>query len=161
VLVNEALDTTALLALGDRVDGWLHSALDENPAMLAVDRGGTDECGPGERRWYVRLHGDEKEFTTVWLTLAQRTLRYETYVIPAPAEHALELYEHVLRRNERLVGAHFSIGMEDAIYLRGEMPVALVSAGEVDRVIGTLFATVEQCFGALVAIAFPHWAAQR
>ena len=60
----------------------------------------------------------------MWLTLGQRTLRYETYVMPAPEENAAELYEHLLRRNERLVGAHFSIGIEDAVFLRGELPRA-------------------------------------
>ena len=59
----------------------------------------------------------------MWLTLGQRTLRYETYVMPAPEENAAELYEHLLRRNERLVGAHFSIGIEDAVFLRGELGV--------------------------------------
>jgi hypothetical protein len=157
VLVNDALDAVALAELGDAVDSWLHASLDENPAMLAVDRGGVDDCAPGERRWYVRLHGDEKEYTTIWFTLAQRTLRYETYVLPAPVANAAELYEQLLRRNERLVGVHFSIGIEDAVFLRGELPVGLVTAGEVDRIIGTLFATVEQCFKPLAHLAFPDW----
>ena len=102
---------------------------------MAVDRA-TD----GPVRWYVRMRGDEKEFTTVWLTLGQRTLRYETYVLPAPEENAAELYENLLRRNERLVGAHFSIGIEDAVFLRGEMPVGMVSLDELDRALGTLYA---------------------
>ena len=51
-------------------------------------------------RWYVRMRGDDKDFTTVWFTLGQRTLRYETYVMPAPEENDGELYEHLLRRNE-------------------------------------------------------------
>ena len=70
----------------------------------------------------MRLRGEDKDLTTVWLTLGQRTLRYETYVMPAPEENAAELYEHLLRRNERLVGAHFAIGVEDAVFLRGELP---------------------------------------
>ena len=105
-------------------------------------------------RWYVRMRGDEKEFTTVWVTLGQRTLRYETYVLPAPEENAVELYENLLRRNERLVGAHFSIGIEDAVFLRGEMPVSLVSLDELDRALGTLYAQVEQCFQGFLRIAF-------
>ena len=92
-----------------------------NPVIAAVDRG-----EPGERRWYVRMRGEEKDITTVWLTLGQRTLRYETYVMPAPEENHAELYEHLLRRNDRLVGAHFSIGVEDAVFLRGELPLALL-----------------------------------
>ena len=70
------------------------------------------------------MRGEEKEITTVWFTLGQRTLRYETYVMPAPEENHAEFYEHLLRRNDALVGAHFSIGDEDAVFLRGELPLA-------------------------------------
>ena len=86
------------------------------------------------------MRGEEKDITTVWLTLGQRTLRYETYVMPAPEENHAELYEHLLRRNDKLVGAHFSIGIEDAVFLRGELPLALLTEDELDRVIGTLYA---------------------
>jgi hypothetical protein len=120
-----------------------------HPAVRAVDRADGDEV-----RWYVRMRGEDKDVTTVWLTLGQRTLRYETYVIPAPEENAAELYEHLLRRNDRLVGAHFSIGIEDAVFLRGELPVAALTAAELDRAIGTLYATVEQVFRGLLRIGF-------
>jgi Putative bacterial sensory transduction regulator len=152
--VNDPLDSNAFETLAQHVDDWLFADLAANPAMLAVDRGGPGECGPGERRWYVRLGGEEKEFTTVWLTLGQRTLRYETYVMPAPEENALALYEHLMRRNDRLAGAHFSIGGEDAVYLRGEVPADVVTQATLDHVIGTLFATVEQCFQSLLRIGF-------
>ena len=46
------------------------------------------------------MRGDDKEFITVWFTLGQRTLRYETYVMPAPEENDGEVYEHLLRRND-------------------------------------------------------------
>ena len=82
-----------------------------------------------QRRWYVRMRGEEKDITTVWLTLGQRTLRYETYVMPAPEENQAELYEHLLRRNDKLVGAHFSIGLEDAVFLRGELPLGAPDRG--------------------------------
>lgn len=148
------LDEASFAVLAAQVDGWLFAALGENPSIIAVDRGSPGDCGPGERRWYVRLRGEEKEFTTVWLTLGQRTLRYETYVMPWPEENHLELFEHLLRRNERLVGARFSIGGEDAVYLRGETPVALLTSDELDNVIGTLFGTVEQTFQVLLRIGF-------
>ena len=48
----------------------------------AIDRGAA-----GERRWYVRLRGEQKDTFTVWFTLRQRTLHYETYVMPAPEEN--------------------------------------------------------------------------
>ena len=128
------------------------ATISDTMPVEAIDRGEGDE-----RRWYVRLRGEDKDFTTVWLTLGQRTMRYETYVMPAPEENAAELYEHLLRRNERLVGAHFAIGIEDAVFLRGELPLSLVTEAELDRVIGTLYATVEQCFQSLLHIGFPRF----
>jgi len=146
--VTDAYDPDALAVLERRIDEWLGALAAENDRITAVDRD-TEAV-----RWYVRMRGDDKEFTTVWLTLGQRMLRYETYVMPAPEENEAELYEHLLRRNDRLVGAHFSIGVEDAIFLRGEMPVGQVDHDELDRILGTLYADVEQCFQALLRIGF-------
>ena len=148
-LVSDLFDDAALARIERQIDEWLSHAKANNELILAVDRS-TDQ----EIRWYVRMSGQEKEFTTVWLTLGQRTLRFETYVMPAPEENAQLLFESLLRRNEKLVGAHFSIGQEDAVFLRGEIPVAALNEEELDRAIGTLYSTVEQSFGALIRIGF-------
>jgi hypothetical protein len=148
------LDHSGVAELAGRIDTWLASIAETSTTIAAIDRGTSDDTASGDPRWYVRMRGEDKEFTTVWLTLGQRTLRYETYVMPAPEENAEMLYEHLLRRNERLVGAHFSIGIEDAVFLRGELLVHDVDAEQLDRVLGTLFATVEESFGALIRIGF-------
>jgi len=148
-LVSDLFDEAALARIERQIDEWLSHAKTNNELILAVDRS-TDQ----EVRWYVRMSGQEKEFTTVWLTLGQRTLRFETYVMPAPEENSQVLFESLLRRNEKLVGAHFSIGQEDAVFLRGEIPVAALNEKELDRAIGTLYSTVEQSFGALIRIGF-------
>ena len=137
-----------------RIDGWLAGLLAENPAVTAIDRGTSDDTAFGEPRWYVRMRGEDKDVITVWLTLGQRTLRYETYVMPAPEDNAAEVMDLLLRRNDGLVGAHFSIGAEDAIYLRGELPDTAVDDDELDRVIGTLYVTVEANFRALLRLGF-------
>ena len=147
-------DAAEMDALARRIDEWLAAIAEETPQIAAIDRGTADGTASGEPRWYVRMQGEEKDITTIWLTLGQRTLRYETYVMPAPEEQAEVLYEHLLRRNDRLVGAHFSIGVEDAVFLRGELFHAQVSEAELDRVLGTLYATVEQCFIGLLRIGF-------
>ena len=137
-----------------RIDAWIDKLAADNPVIAAVDRGTSDETPYGEARWYVRMLGEEKDFITVWLTLGQRTLRYETYVMPAPEENAAELSQLLLRRNDTLVGAHFSIGGEDAIYLRGELPDIAVDSDELDRVLGTLYQTVEANFRPMLKIGF-------
>lgn len=147
--MTEVHDDGSLRSFERRIDEWLAGFRSSNPAIEAVDRGEGDEL-----RWYVRLRGEHKEHTTVWLTLGQRTLRYETYVMPAPLENVAEVYEVALRRNERLVGAHFAIGVEDAIFLRGELPLAALTEPELDRVIGSLYAYVEQAFPQLIRLAY-------
>ena len=86
------------------IDSYLAAELEENPVMLAVDR-----AEPPVRRWYVRLEGEEKDFTTVWLTIAQRTLRYETYVMPAPEENHAALYERI---SEWMTGQGWTVTRE-------------------------------------------------
>lgn len=152
--MSDYLSSTEKAGLAEQIGLWLEQIARTTPEIVAIDRGTSDDTPRGDPRWYVRMRGHDKEFTTVWVTLGQRTLRYETYVMPAPEENAEQLYENLLRRNERLVGAHFSIGLEDAIFLRGELPVTHVDEPELDRVLGTLYATVEQCFRALLAIGF-------
>jgi hypothetical protein len=147
--VSDLFDDSSLARLERNIDEWLANLRGSNTAIVAIDRAEGDDI-----RWYVRMRGEEKEFTTIWITLGQRTLRYETYVMPAPEENVTELYELVLRRNERLVGAHFSIGAEDAIFLRGELPLALVCEPELDRIVGTVYDIVERAFPTLIRIGF-------
>jgi len=136
-------------ALEATIDAWLARSLEENPIMVAVDRG-----EPGERRWYVRLAGEEKDFTTIWFTLRQRTLHYETYVMPAPEENHAAFFEHLLRRNRRLYGAAFAIGEEDAVFLVGQIDNAAATDDELDRILGSLYAWVEQFFRPALRIGF-------
>lgn len=147
--MSELFDSASLASLEGHITDWLFAMKAKNDVIVAIDRG-----EPGEQRWYVRMRGEEKEFTTIWITLGQRTLKYETYVMPAPEENAEQLYEHLLRRNESIVGAHFSIGIEDAIFLRGELPLRIVEEEELDRVIGTVYATVERIFPVIIRIGF-------
>ena len=100
--MTDVHDDGSLAAIELAIDEWLAGFQAENPAIAAIDRG---EPADPQRRWFVRMLGDEKEFTTIWLVLGQRTLQYETYVMPAPEENAAELYEHLLRRNEKQDGA--------------------------------------------------------
>lgn len=141
-----------LAAIEASIDGWLAGFAAANPKFEAIDRGDPSETA--EARWYVRLAGEEKEHITVWLTLGQRTLRYEVYVMPFPPEHTAEVWETALRRNQRLVGAHFAIGDEDALYLRDELPLGALNEAELDRIIGSLYAYVEQSFPMLVRLGF-------
>ena len=128
---------------------WLEHQARDNAVIAAVDRG-----EPGERRWYVRLKGEEKDFITVWFVLGQRTLQYETYVTPAPEENHAEFYEHLLRRNSKLNGVAFAVGAEDAVYLRGQIGVRHIDEPELDRILGSLFEYSERFFRPAMRIGY-------
>jgi hypothetical protein len=139
-----------LAALDARIDAWLAEQLADNPIVAAVER----DVESGERRWFVRVRGEQKDVFTIWFHLRQRTLHYETYVMPAPEENHAAFYEHLLRRNLKLYGAAFAIGDEDAVFLVGQLANAAVSDDELDRVLGSLYAWVEQFFRPALAIGF-------
>lgn len=131
------------------IGGWLEEMRAENPLIVAVDR---DETG--ERRWFVRLRGEERDHTTVWLHLRQRTLHHETYVLPAPVDDPAKFYEHLLRRNTGLHGLAFAIGEEDAAYLVGEVPADRLVRDDLDEILGMHHDAVERCFRPALQLGF-------
>lgn len=124
-----------------RIDAWAMRQLAEDDSVASVERGEAPL-----RRWYIRLLGEEKAVFSVWLTLQQRSLYFETYFVPAPEENPTLLYEYCLRRNLKLRGARFAIGAEDAVFLVGEIAARDVDDGELDRILGTLYEATEQHF---------------
>ena len=143
--------TPEQLAVHEQViDRWLAEQLAENPTVAAVEKD-TDD---GERRWIARVTGEEKATFSIWFHLRQRSLHVETYVMPAPEEHLAEVYEHLLRRNLKLRGFSFAIGDEDGIFLVGELPVDRIGDAELDRLFGSVYTYVEQCFRPAMRIGF-------
>ena len=137
-----------LAAFEALIDGWAQRELAANPVVAAVDR------DAALRRWYVRLRGEEKATSTVWLTLGQRTLHYESYFMPAPDENVEQVYEYLLRLNTRLFAMRFAVGEEDAVYLVGQMPLSALDDDELDRILGSAYAYSEQYFRPAMRIGF-------
>ncbi len=136
-------------ALEAHITAWLEAEAADNPMIDAVERG-----GPGERRWYVRLLGEEKDVWTAWWTINQRTFRYETFLMPAPEENEQAFYKHLLVRNRELTGMNLEIGEEQAIFLAGSLPVRAVTDADLDRILGSMWAYVEKVFRPALRIGF-------
>lgn len=130
------------------IDDWAAQERATNPLIGAVD------SDPDLARWYIRLLGEEKAVITVWLTLGQRTLRYETYFIPAPLERRADCYEYLLKANLTLFGMRFAVGAEDAVYLVGQMPLSAIDGPELDRIIGSAYAYSERHFRPAMTIGY-------
>jgi hypothetical protein len=149
-MTQRAATDDELDALAALIDAWLERQRTGNPVVAAVER---DEES-GERRWFVRVRGEAKDVFTIWFHLRQRTLHYETYMMPAPEENAGQLYEYLLRQNPRLYGAAFGIGYEDAIFLTGQIADDAIDDDELDRILGSLYLWVERFFTPALRIGF-------
>ena len=148
-MTHEAATQDELDALEQLIDKWLDTQKQELPILREVVR---DVEIP--RRWYVRLEGEARDVSTVWLTLGQRTLKYETYFLPSPENNREKLFELLLRRNYELVGAQFGIGPEEAIFLTGELPFHAVDEHELDQILGSIWEFVERHWSVALRIGF-------
>lgn len=148
--MQRVFDEHELDRIGAHIEAWLQRQLEENPVVAAVER----DSESGERRWFLRVHGEEKDVFSIWFHLGQRTLAYETYVMPAPEENHAKFFEHLLRRNRKLFGAAFAVGEEDAIFLMGQLANDGVDDDELDRVLGSLYVWVEAFFRPAMRIGY-------
>ena len=134
------------------LESWTDGLGRDHPVVTSVERDADVD------RWYVRTRSDAKTVTTVWFTVRERTLHFESYFLPMPEEHAEAVYEYLLRANARLYDMRFSIGPEDATYLSGVVPLQGLLAGgsaELDRLLGSVYAASEECFPTAARIGFP------
>lgn len=148
MLVPDPASPERLAELEALIESWLAEQEAENPAVAGTERVGRD------RQWYVRLEGEEKATFGAVFTLGQRTLHYETYLMPAPQEREADLYEHLLVRNRSLYGCQLAIGEEAAIYLVGQLDNRWVDEAELDRILGTLYLATEQFFRPAMRIGY-------
>lgn len=146
--VAEIASSAERLACARCIEQWAAGRLDEGGALVAAEYQSDSDA------WYLRLHCDEKEFVTIWLTVRQRTMRHEAQVMPAPETNVRETYEYLLRRNADISQMRLALGPEDAIYLIGEVPVTSVDDGELDRIVGSSLAYVDAVFPVAMSIGF-------
>lgn len=131
------------------VESWTAQLPDQGMGVAGVERI-TDQ----PRGWYVRMDGEEKNHFSVVFSLDQRTLRYESYFMPAPLENHAEVFAHLLVRNANLFGLSFVIGAEKAIYLQGQIDNRSVDEAALDRVLGSIWMATEQCFRPAMRMGF-------
>lgn len=141
-------DEAGLGRFATLIDTWASRELAANPLLEAVER------DPVDLRWLLRLAGEDKEHITVWLSLGERTLSHECHVLPAPEEAHRAVYEHFLMANQRLYGMAFAIGPEDAVYLRGQVPLDWLDETELDRIVGSSWQWTERHFRTLLGLGF-------
>ena len=147
-MTDRPLDAEELNRLREAFDEWLQGLSGPDSS---VEETGRDPGDPS--RWYVRVAGEDRDHVTIWFSLGQRHLRFETWFLPPPRQGSEALMRFLMELNGRLWGLHFGLGEEEAVFLRGERPSRDLDPDQVDEVIGMVMATVERYFRAALSRA--------
>ncbi len=122
------------------------------PALLA-ELGVEYEVSP-QGSYVVVLPGTHKLKTTVNLIAGEHSLRIEAFVIRHPDENHEAVWAWLLRRNARMYGVSFSIDGEGDVYLTGRVPLASLSADELDKLLGSVLQYSDESFDTLLELGF-------
>ncbi len=106
----------------------------------------------GHYHWMIRLRGEDKDVVALWLTLRQRTVHFESELMPAPEENLEALYRYLLVKNADLHGVHLAIGPEDGIYLVGELALGDVTVERLDEMVGATLHYVDEIFATAMSL---------
>jgi hypothetical protein len=113
-----------------------------------------DYESPRPGAFLVRLPGEHKLATMAWLIAGTHSLHVEAFFCRQPDENHAEFYRFLLERNARTYGVHFALDPAGDVYLVGRLPLAGISADEVDRLLGCVLSYAEDTFDQALMLGF-------
>lgn len=111
------------------------------------------EC-PAQGHYVVSLPGTRKLSTACSLLLGDHTLSVNAFVVRSADENHEGVFRWLLERNAKLAGIAFAIDHLGDVYLVGRIPLAAVTATEVDRLLGTVLDAADSSFNTLLELGF-------
>ncbi|GHF46183.1 hypothetical protein GCM10010218_29270 [Streptomyces mashuensis] len=109
---------------------------------------------PSEGTYVVTLPGTRKLSTTVSLVVGNHSLSVNAFVVRRPDENHEAVYRWLLERNTRLYGVAYAVDRLGDIYLVGRLPLAAVTAEEIDRILGVILENADGSFNTLLEMGF-------
>jgi putative sensory transduction regulator len=123
-------------------------------AQTALTALGLEPESPEPGSYLVRLEGQHKLATMTWLIVGAHSVHVEAFFCRQPDENHARFYRFLLERNGGMYGVHFAVDPVGDVYLVGRLPLAAVSAQEIDRVLGCVLSYSDDNFNAALAIGF-------
>ncbi|MGA8211027.1 MAG: YbjN domain-containing protein [Nocardioidaceae bacterium] len=102
----------------------------------------------------VDLPGERKLSTPCRLDVGEHALGVHAFVARGPDENHERVYRWLLERNLRLFGVAFALDRAGDIYLDGRLPLASVTAEEVDRLLGSVLTYADESFNTILELGF-------
>ncbi|MFI9587181.1 YbjN domain-containing protein [Streptomyces sp. NPDC052236] len=109
---------------------------------------------PEPGSYVVTLPGTRKLSTTCSLRVGRHSLSINAFVIRHPDENDPAVHRWLLERNLRLYGVSYAIDQLGDIYLVGKLPLGVVTAEELDRLLGTVLEAADGAFNTLLELGF-------
>ena len=109
---------------------------------------------PREGVFSFALPGEKKLQTPVRLDLGPHAVAIHAFVCRKPDEEHERVYRWLLERNLKTFGVSFAVDRLGDIYLDGRLPVSVVTADELDRLLGSVLATADDSFNAILELGF-------
>lgn len=109
-------------------------------------------CGEYDGRWGIRMAQQCRDFTTVWFTIGERTVRFEAYLLPSPPPPAADTYRFCLARNWRSWPASIAIDSQGDLFVIGRIGLDRLSHQTLDEAVGAVYETIELSFRPLLSL---------
>ena len=111
-----------------------------------------EELTPGV--FDVVLPGQRKLKTPVRLDVGPHALSVHAFVCRKPDENFEAVYKWMLERNMKMFGVAFALDALGDIFLDARLPLSVVTAEEVDRLLGSVLTYADESFNVLLELGF-------
>ena len=111
-----------------------------------------DETGEGV--FDVVLPGQRKLQTPVRLEVGPHALSVHAFVCRKPDENFEAVYRWLLERNLRMFGVAFALDALGDIFLDARLPLSVVTADELDRLLGSVLTYADESFNQILELGF-------
>ena len=109
---------------------------------------------PQPGAYLVRLEGQHRLATMTWLIVGTHSLHVEAFFCRQPDENHAAFYRFLLERSGRMYGVHFALDPVGDVYLVGRLPLAAISADEIDRLLGCVLSYSDENFDPALKLGF-------
>ncbi|MFG2553152.1 YbjN domain-containing protein [Streptomyces sp. NPDC048581] len=109
---------------------------------------------PAPGNYVVKLPGTRKLSTTVSLLLGRHSLSLNAFVIRHPDENEPGVHRWLLERNLKLYGVSYAVDQLGDVYVTAKLPLAAVTADEIDRLLGQVLEAADGAFNTLLELGF-------
>ncbi len=102
----------------------------------------------------IRMAQTARDFTTIWFDVGEITIGFAAYLLPPPPHSRDAVFDHCLRRNHRSWPAYIAADDRGELYIRGRIPVANITADDIETAVGSVYELVELAFRPLIELGY-------